>query len=77
MNKEQNHSPKYWVVHNKQNDDILVNTLSKNKNWAIERFFNNYTYDMKGVMSDDELEEWWENQTEFVCSLVEIKLVEI
>lgn len=77
MNKEQKHSPKYWVVHNKHNDDILVNTLSKNRIWAIERFFNNYTYDMEGVMSEDELEEWWENQTEFVCSLIEIKLVEV
>lgn len=76
MNKEQQHSPKYWVVHSKHNDDILVNTLSKSRIKAIEHLFNYYTYDMVGIMSDDELEEWWENQTEFVCSLIEIKLVE-
>lgn len=77
MNKEQQHSPKYWVVHNKHNDDILVNTLSKTKIKAVDRFFDYHAYDIVGVMSGDDLEEWWETQTEFVCSLIEIKLVEV
>ena len=64
-------------MHNKHNDDILVNTLSKTKIKAVDRFFDYHAYDIVGVMSGDDLEEWWETQTEFVCSLIEIKLVEV
>ena len=76
MNKEQQHSPKYWVVHSKLSTDVMIHTSSKNKSDSISRFLD-HTFSMVGTMSEDELEEWWENQTEFVCSLVEIKLVEV
>lgn len=67
MNKEQQHSPKYWVVHDIESYDVFPRTMNKNRIRAIDKFIEIHGFDR----------DWWETQTEFVCSLIEIKLVEV
>jgi hypothetical protein len=31
MNEAQKYTPKYWVGHNKETDDVFITTASKNK----------------------------------------------
>lgn len=74
MRKTQEFTPKYWVVHDKNSDDVLLYTASKSRDYSIclyvESFVNaedergNLRY---GIFDDDDSVE---------CSLVEIKFVE-
>lgn len=77
MNKQQKLTPKYWVVHDTQTDDVFTDTLRKSKDGSEEVFLDNYGFRLAGFLSDDELYEWYVDQDQYVCSLVEVKLVEI
>ena len=76
MNNQQKFTPKYWAVHDTQSDDIFIKSLSKNYRWSVEQFLDYYSYEVMGVVvSDDDLDVWWLNQSRYVCELVEIKIV--
>lgn len=63
MNKDQKLTPKYWVGHNTEKDDVFLWTADKNRGAACQ-----YMVDAFG-------EVWFLDET-FEVSLVEIKLVE-
>lgn len=75
MNKEQEYTPKYWAVHDRQSSDIYPVTLHKSKQDSQELFLDLCSFDIVGVLSDDDLETWFYNQDRYVCELIEIRLV--
>lgn len=77
MNKTQKLSPKYWVVHDTEDSGVFIDTAHHCKMDSIEIFLNKYTYDILGVQSDEDVLEWWEEQTRYKCELIEIKLVDL
>lgn len=38
MKAKQTASPKYWIVHNKNSDDVLISTASKSYDDAVNKF---------------------------------------
>ena len=75
MKLEQEYTPKYWVVHDKQASDVFPATMRKSK-WESEATFLNYhSFDIVGVLSDNDLETWFLDQDRYVCELIEIRLV--
>ena len=64
MNNEQEFTPKYWVVHDKEDDDILISTASKAKDNACSK--------MKQIFGDRCFEDG-----RYSVDLVEIKLCDL
>ena len=69
MKSNQEYSPKYWVVHDKTTDDILVLTMNKSRPDSLETYELMQAADLIGYQGnledDDNLE----------CILIEIKEV--
>lgn len=63
MNSRQQFTPKYWIVHDPNSDDVLLNTARKSRTDAV----NEYREACGRYPEDDGME----------VSLVEIKLVNI
>lgn len=64
MNDNQKLTPKYWVGHHKQTDDIIVHTMAKNRN------------DSALAMEIHYGEDWFMDEN-FDIILIEIKEVKI
>lgn len=64
MNKQQKHLPKYWVLHNIEEDDIIIASAAKYRPTVVS-----FAEKMYG-------EDWILDES-FVISLVEINLVEM
>lgn len=75
MKSDQKHSPKYWVVHDKQTDDIFLSSAHKWKQRSIDLFLEQMSK-MFTNSSYDDLYEAFENDEDYECILVEIKKVE-
>lgn len=78
MKPEQNHPPKYWIVHDKGTDDVFLRTAHKSKNESEELFvvnilMNNFKYDNE----EDAWESYYDNKDTYECILVEIKEVKL
>ena len=76
MKPDQKHSPKYWVVHDKQTDDVFLSSAHKSKH-VSERLFLEQMSKMFTNPSYDDLYEAFENDEDYECILVEIKKVEV
>lgn len=78
MNPNQKFTPKYWVVHDKETDDIFPHTMHKSK-WQSEEIFAKTLMDtFYGYTCIEEaLEAYKENSDTYECILVEIKQVEV
>lgn len=62
MKETQKYTPKYWVGHNKNTDDVYINTAFKHRKDASDAMIGMFGY------------EWHEKQ-ELEVVLIEIKLV--
>ena len=78
MKPDQKHSPKYWVVHDKQTDEVFLSSAHKSKTMSemlfIEQQLPNYPsqdydtlYELFFFVDDERYE----------CILIEIKKVEV
>lgn len=74
MKPDQKHSPKYWVVHDKQTDDVFLFSAHKCKQRSIELFLERMS-EVCPLLSEDDLYEEFENNEYSECILVEIKKV--
>jgi len=63
MKTEQEFTPKYWIFHNTESDDVYLDTASKSLDTC-----RNLAHLLYGIVSDD---------SRYQFSLVEIKLVEL
>ena len=75
MKLKQEYTPKYWAVHDKQASDVFPATMRKSKRESEAIFLNECSFDIVGVLSDNELETWFLDQDRYVCELIEIRLV--
>lgn len=64
MNKEQKFTPKYWVVHDKSLDDVVIFTAAKGRQESIDLFTQFYG------------EDTFYESSNLLCSLIEINLME-
>jgi hypothetical protein len=62
MTPNQNFSPKYWVGHHKENDDIMVFSMNKNRDACAKELEHAYGED-------------WFMDDKFEIILIEIKQV--
>lgn len=61
MKANQSYTPKYWMCHNRNTDDVLVDTAAKSRDGSIRRYIQKYG---KHPYDDG-----------FDCDLVQIKIV--
>ena len=72
MNKEQPFTPKYWVVHDVENDDVLLHTASKSRDHSILTYCNQFEPDELG---NPVLEHFYDNEN-LQCDIIEVRLYE-
>ena len=75
MRKAQTHTPKYWVVHDKHDSDVLLFTARKSK----ENSIGAYVYSLKEkhpYWQKSHLESLYYDNLNLECVLVEINIVE-
>lgn len=77
MKQDQKHSPKYWVVHDKNYSDVYIGTASKSKICAIDNFIDNNSFDYWGTRDYDKLVELFYNTKDLEVILVEINIVKV
>lgn len=77
MYKEQKHSPKYWVVHDKHSDDVFIGTAHKSKFMSERLFVHNNLMTMFPHAEEEDLFEMYYNEEDYGCILIELKLVDI
>jgi len=65
MNNDQKLTPKYWVAHDKNSDDVFLKTASKDREEVQESLFN--------FLSGD----WDEETSQFGIILIEIRICEL
>ena len=75
MNKTQKFTPKYWVVHKINSDDIKTYTMNKNMQESIQTFLETKFFAEEGEFSYEDLWEYWYEQEDYVCELVEVRLI--
>ena len=68
MLEHQPYTPKYWVFHNTNNDDVYISTLSKSRDRTIEL--------ASELLEEHELQKYYEGE-DYEVSLVEIKKVNL
>lgn len=74
MRDRQKLSPKYWVVHDKESDDVFIKTASKNRQDAVDIFVDDYSWDgWRTYLKDEDLLEMFHNDEGLEVILVEIK----
>jgi len=77
MNKDQKFTPKYWVVHDKKIDDVLLWTASKSMQGAVDNWVNN-TCIVCDVSCTEAMELWHSEEYEdFVPVLIEVRVVDL
>lgn len=77
MKGMQKYSPKYWVVHDKESDDVFINTASKNKKDSMDIFIDDNSWDRwETYLEDDELINMFHNDNDLEIILIEISKVE-
>ena len=74
MHQLYEHSPKYWVVHDKSTTDVFLDTAKKAKGDSIEEFLVKHSYQYFGVTADDEIMGKFEESENLSCILIEIKI---
>lgn len=78
MHKDQKHSPKYWVVHDKTSDDVFINTASKNRQTSVDIFLDDNSFDYWGCyIEGDELLGLYKLSENLETILVEINIVKV
>ncbi|AUR87576.1 hypothetical protein NVP1101O_165 [Vibrio phage 1.101.O._10N.261.45.C6] len=75
MKKDQDYSPKYWVVHDKQTDDVFLNTAHKTK-FMSERLFIETLVPMFPSLNYNDVEEMYLDNENYECILIELKIVD-
>ena len=75
MKQNQKYTPKYWVVHDKETDDIFPSTMHKSK-WQSEELFINQMTEILNFSNFEDARESYENNSDtYECILIEIKQV--
>lgn len=77
MYKEQEYSPKYWVVHDKRSDDIFISTAHKSKFMSERLFVQNTLMTMFDGLDEQDAFDLYCNEEDYECILIEIKSVDI
>lgn len=78
MKQEQEHSPKYWVVHDKTSDDVFINTASKGMGQCEENFVEYHGVARYGCMLDRcDLWDKFMSDEDLEPILVEINIVKV
>lgn len=77
MINNQKLSPKYWVVHDNQTQDVFIDTASKTKQCAIEAFLDNHSYNYFGWAIDEELWDKYEDAENLQCVIIEVSPVRV
>ena len=75
MKQNQKYTPKYWVVHDKETDDIFTSTMHKSKHQS-EEIFAEILMEVIGYKCvEDALEGYYDSSDTYECILIEIKQV--
>lgn len=72
MKKSQKYLPKYWVVHDKNTDDVFVQTMSKSLNDAENKFVKYCAECRYGDLCHDDLFESFYEDENLETILIEI-----
>ena len=72
MKKNQKYLPKYWVVHDKNTDDVFVQTMSKSLNDAENKFVKYCAESRYGDLCYDDLFESFYEDENLETILIEI-----
>ena len=74
MKTDQKYSPKYWVVHDKTTEDVLLHTARKSSEDSIKALVDSK---YKGVDIDivTALDQIYDENSNLECILIEIKEV--
>lgn len=72
MHKDQQFSPKYWVMYDKRTDDVYISTAHKSRDSSIDIFLDKYSYSRYGVMTDEEVFDMFEEDEDLECILIKI-----
>lgn len=72
MKKNQKYLPKYWVVHDKNTDDVFIQTASKSLNIAERKFVDYCATSYYGDLNEEELFEKFYDDENLETILVEI-----
>lgn len=75
MKSNQKFTPKYWCVHDKNTDDVFVETMSKSVVDAMQKFYDNVAIKMFGELTEDELVDKFYESDNLEVILVELNLV--
>lgn len=73
MKSSQKLTPKYWVVHNPNSDDVILSSADKCRATAIKKWFESSKARDRLV---DTLPEYYLEACGLECALVEVKLVQ-
>ncbi len=78
MKQDQKLTPKYWVVHDKNTDDVYLNSAHKNKaeaeTWFVKHLMLPCSH--SGMSFEDAYELYLEDEN-YECILIEIKKVKM
>lgn len=78
MISNQKLSPKYWVVHDNQTQDVFIDTAHKSMGWAIQLFLDKHAYTYFGKLADeDEARDKYEDAENLQCILIEVNPVRV
>ncbi len=72
MKDDQKYMPKYWVVHDKETDDVFIDTADKSQGNAIELFLDKHAYSYFGLVTDESVMECYLGSDKLECILIEI-----
>lgn len=75
MKSNQKYLPKYWCVHDKNTDDIFIDTCSKSYKDAENKWLTKYAFEyFNKILPDDELEELYYESDNLEVLLIELNI---
>ncbi len=75
MKSDQKFTPKYWCVHDKNTDDVFVDTMSKSAVDAMQKFYDNIAGSLFGELTESEMVDMFYEGDNLEVILVELNIV--
>lgn len=75
MRKQQTHTPKYWVVNDSNDCDVMMSTMRKSRGDSIKAYVEMLKLTLTHLEEEAVAALYYDNPN-LECVLVEIKLVE-
>jgi hypothetical protein len=75
MKSNQKFTPKYWCVHDKNTDDVFVDTMSKSAVGAMQKFYDNIAGNLFGELTESEMVDLFYEGDNLEVILVELNIV--